>query len=48
MKDRKKEETLKAYLRKYGENLKVVVMDMSPSFNATVDRVLGPPVVVAD
>ncbi|MGN8683352.1 ISL3 family transposase, partial [Gracilibacillus sp. HCP3S3_G5_1] len=46
-KDRKKE-TLKAYLRKHGGNVKVVVMDMSPSFKAAVDQALGKPVVVAD
>ena len=47
LKDRKKE-TVKAYLRQHGHNVKVVVMDMSPSFKAAVDQALGKPVVVAD
>src|SRR5690625_2094400 len=47
LKDRKKV-TLKAYLRKHGDQVKVVVMDMSPSFKAAVDQALGRPVVVAD
>ncbi len=47
LKDRKKE-TLKNYLRKHGQHVKVVVMDMSPSFKAAVDEALGKPVVVAD
>lgn len=47
LKDRKKE-TLKKYLRKHGDNVKVVVMDMSKSFKAAVDQALGKPVVVAD
>lgn len=45
--DRKKE-TVKEYLRKYGQKVNVVVMDMSPSFKAAVDQALGKPVVVAD
>ncbi len=47
LKDRKKE-TLVAYLRKHGDNVNVVVMDMSHSFKAAVDQALGRPVVVAD
>src|SRR5690606_14244205 len=47
LKDRKKD-TLKNYLRKHGQHVKVVVMDMSPSFKAAVDEALGKPVVVAD
>lgn len=45
--DRKKE-TLKRYLRKHGDQVKVVVMDMSQSFKAAVDQALGGPIVVAD
>ncbi|MFB4170156.1 ISL3 family transposase [Virgibacillus sp. JSM 102003] len=45
--DRKKE-TLKEYLRKYGDKVKVVVMDMSQSFKAAVDQALGGPIIVAD
>jgi transposase len=40
--------TIKQYLRKYGANVKVVVMDMSPSFKAAVQQALGKPVIVAD
>lgn len=47
LKDRKKE-TVKEYLRQHGDNVQVVVMDMSPSFKAAVDQALGRPVVVAD
>lgn len=47
LKDRKKD-TIKEYLRKHGHHVKVVVMDMSPSFKAAVDQALGKPVVVAD
>ncbi|SFB06056.1 Transposase [Lentibacillus halodurans] len=47
LKDRKKE-TVKEYLRQHGDNVKVVVMDMSHSFKAAVDQALGGPVVVAD
>lgn len=40
--------TLKQYLRKYGAQVEVVIMDMSPSFKAAVQQALGRPVVVAD
>ncbi|MGF9641377.1 transposase, partial [Salinimicrobium profundisediminis] len=40
--------TIKQYLRKYGARVKVVVMDMSPSFKAAVQQALGKPVIVAD
>lgn len=45
--DRKKE-TVKSYLRKHGQKVEVVVMDMSHSFKAAVDQALGKPIVVAD
>jgi len=45
--DRKKQ-TVKDYLRRYGEKVKMVVMDMSPSFKAAVDQALGKPIVIAD
>lgn len=45
--DRRKE-TLKKYLRQHGHHVKMVVMDMSPSFKAAVDQALGGPIVVAD
>ncbi|MFS0865697.1 ISL3 family transposase [Fredinandcohnia sp. 179-A 10B2 NHS] len=40
--------TIKHYLRKYGANVEVVVMDMSQSFKAAVQQALGKPVIVAD
>lgn len=40
--------TIKDYLRKYGENVEIVIMDMSPSFKAAVQESLGKPVIVAD
>ncbi|WJV17004.1 ISL3 family transposase [Rossellomorea marisflavi] len=40
--------TLKDYLRKYGSQVEVVVMDMSQSFKAAVQQSLGKPVIVAD
>lgn len=43
-----RKETLKEYLRTYGQNVSVVVMDMSPSFKTAVDQALGKPIVVAD
>ncbi|ENH96017.1 transposase for IS652, partial [Gracilibacillus halophilus YIM-C55.5] len=45
--DRKKE-TVKDYLKQHGDNVNVVVMDMSSSFKAAVDQALGGPVVIAD
>src|SRR5699024_7396561 len=45
--DRKKE-TVKEYLQTYGQNVNVVVMDMSHSFKSEVDQALGKPVIVAD
>ncbi|MGE6259445.1 ISL3 family transposase [Heyndrickxia sporothermodurans] len=40
--------TIKHYLKKYGDQVEVVVMDMSPSFKAAVQQALGKPVIVAD
>ncbi len=45
--DRRKS-TVKEYLQKYGQQVKMVVMDMSPSFKAAVDQALESPVVIAD
>ncbi|MBY7142164.1 ISL3 family transposase [Virgibacillus sp. NKC19-3] len=45
--DRRKE-TVKNYLRKHGERVKMVVMDMSHSFKAAVDQALGHPIIIAD
>ncbi|WP_081427521.1 ISL3 family transposase [Oceanobacillus iheyensis] len=47
LKDRKKD-TLVDYLRMHGEKVEFVVMDMSPSFKAAVDKALGHPIVIAD
>jgi len=40
--------TIKHYLRKYGAQVEVVIMDMSQSFKAAVKQALGKPVIVAD
>ncbi|WP_077703226.1 ISL3 family transposase [Virgibacillus dokdonensis] len=44
----RKKKTLKDYLQKHGTNVDVVIMDMSPSFKAAVQKALGKPVIVAD
>ena len=44
----RKKATIEAYLSKYGANVKVVVMDMSHSFKAAVNKALGNPVIIAD
>ena len=44
----RRKETIKAYLRKYGQNVEMVVMDMSTSFRAAVRESLGRPVIIAD
>lgn len=41
-------ETIKHYLQKHGAKVQVVVMDMSYSFKAAVNAVLGRPIIVAD
>ncbi|MGG4170146.1 ISL3 family transposase [Rossellomorea vietnamensis] len=41
-------DTIKHYLRRYGSQVEVVVMDMSHSFKAAVQQALGKPVIVAD
>lgn len=40
--------TIKRYLQKYGANVQIVIMDMSPSFKAAVREALGKPLIVAD
>lgn len=40
--------TIKRYLQKYGAQVEIVIMDMSPSFKAAVQEALGKPVIVAD
>lgn len=44
----RKQETIEAYLREHGANVKVVVMDMSQSFKAAVRKTLAKPVIIAD
>ena len=44
----RKKETIKHYLQQYGEAVKVVVMDMNPSFKAAVRKALNRPVIIAD
>lgn len=44
----RRKETIKDYLLRYGSNVEVVVMDMSPSFKSAVKQALGRPVIVAD
>ncbi|GFZ81818.1 ISL3 family transposase [Compostibacillus humi] len=44
----RRKKTIANYLRKYGAKVGVVVMDMSPSFKAAVNKALDRPVIVAD
>ena len=44
----RKKTTIEAYLREHGAGVKVVVMDMSHSFKAAVQKALSKPVIVAD
>lgn len=44
----RKQATIESYLREHGTNVKVVVMDMSRTFKAAVQKVLSKPVIVAD
>jgi transposase len=44
----RKKSTIEAYLREHGTDVKVVVMDMSYSFKAAVQKALSKPVIVAD
>ncbi len=43
-----RKETIKNYLYQYGTDVKMVVMDMNPSFKAAVKQALGRPLVIAD
>ncbi|WP_228409567.1 ISL3 family transposase [Radiobacillus deserti] len=40
--------TIKNYLQKHGQQVEVVIMDMSSSFKAAVQKALGKPIIVAD
>ena len=44
----RRKETIKNYLRKYGANVQIVVMDMSQAFKAAVVQAMNGPVIVAD
>lgn len=44
----RRKDTIKDYLRQYGSEVEVVVMDMNPSFKLAVRQALGRPVIVAD
>lgn len=44
----RRKKTIRSYLRKYGSEVEVVIMDMSQSFKAAVQSALGRPVIVAD
>ncbi len=44
----RRKKTVANYLRKYGKNVEIVIMDMSQSFKAAVKEALGKPVIVAD
>src|SRR5690606_24651283 len=44
----RRKKTIKDYLKRYGSNVGIVIMDMSPSFKAAVQEALGKPVIVAD
>ena len=44
----RKKETIKHYLQQFGQAVKVVVMDMNPSFKAAVRKALDRPVIIAD
>ncbi|MET3681924.1 transposase [Alkalibacillus flavidus] len=47
LKDRQKT-TVYNYLKDHADTVKVVVMDMSPSYKAAVDQALNQPIIVAD
>lgn len=44
----RRKKTITNYLRKYGRKVEIVIMDMSPSFKAAVQKALEKPVIVAD
>lgn len=44
----RRKRTIVNYLRKYGSNVEIVIMDMSPSFKAAVEKALNKPVIIAD
>lgn len=44
----RRKDTIKDYLYQYGADVKLVVMDMNPSFKAAVKKALGRPLIIAD
>ena len=44
----RRKETIKDYLKRYGSEVEIVLMDMSPAFKSAVRQSLGRPVIVAD
>ncbi len=40
--------TVKRYLQKHGQDVEIVIMDMSPTFKAAVQQALDQPLIVAD
>ena len=44
----RRKRTIVNYLRKYGSKVEIVVMDMSPSFKAAVEKALDRPIIIAD
>ena len=44
----RRKDTILDYLRQYGAQVEIVVMDMNPSFKAAVKKALNRPVIVAD
>jgi len=41
-------QTIKTYLQTYSQDVEIVIMDMSGSFRAAVQQVLGKPVIIED
>lgn len=44
----RRKDTIKDYLYQYGSDVKLVVMDMNPSFKAAVKKAIGRPLIIAD
>ena len=41
-------ETIYNYLRQYGAQVEIMVMDLNPTFKATVRKTLDRPLIIAD
>ena len=44
----RRKETIYNYLRQYGAQVEIVVMDMNPTFKAVVRKALDRPLIIAD